>query len=183
MQLSLRYRRELANVGYSKNPTTIDRVEPFLELMFNTDSSLEWETPDPQKLAYYIREGISAAVTVLDKDPTNEKMQNFASLRAKFIIRIKGNKVVAEPRNTLPMAVSQVTKLKSVYLPDIITLSQVIGAVAKYILEEGKEQIKIPNCVLTEDQLDQLSSYLEAKSLKLMITDDELVIGESDGGN
>lgn len=170
-------------MGYSSNPATIDRVEPFLELMFNTDSALEWETPDPQKLAYYLREGIAAAAKILQKDPTNEKMQNFVSLRAKFVIRIKGNKVVAEPRNALPMAVTQVKKLKAVYLPDITTLSQIIGAVAKYMIEENKEQIKIPNYELTEIELEQLSQYLEAKSLVVNITDDELVIGESDGGN
>lgn len=170
-------------MGYSKNPATIERVEPFLELMFNSDSALEWETPDPQKLAYYLREGIAAAGIVLKKDPTNEKMQNFVSLRGKYVIRIKGNKVIAEPRNALPIAVSQVKKLKAVYLPDITTLSEIVGAVAKYMVEENKEQITIPNFDLTEEELDQLSAYLEAKSFKVMITDDELVIGESDVGD
>lgn len=169
---------EKVKLGYSKNPTTITRVEPFLELMFNTDSALEWETPDPQKLAYYLREGIAAAVTVLKKDPTNEKMLNFVSLRAKFVIRIKGNKVVAEPRNALPMAVSQVKKLKTVYLPDITDLSQIVGAVAKYMVEENKEQIRIPDYDLTEKELDQLGLYLDAKSLHYIIIDDVLVIGE-----
>jgi len=170
-------------VGYSKNPITIERVEPFLELMYNSDSTLEWETPDPQKLAYYLREGISAAAAALAKDPTNEKMQNFVSLRGKYVIRIKGNKVVAELRNALPMAVSQVKKLKTVYLPDITDLSQIVGAVAKYIIEERKEELRIPNYDLTEDQLQQLSIYLETKLLQANIIDGVLVIGESDGGN
>lgn len=170
-------------MGYSKNPATIERVEPFLELMYNSDSTLEWETPDPQKLAYYLREGISAAAAVLEKDPTNIKMQNFVSVRAKYVIRIKGNKVVAELRNALPMAVSQVKKLKTVYLPDITSLSEIIGAVAKYMLEEKKEEIKVPNFDLDEEELQQLGTYLGAKSLTVNIIEDELVIGESDGGN
>ena len=171
-------------MGYSSNPATIDRVEPFLELMFNTDSALEWETPDPQKLAYYLREGIAAAAKVLSKDPTNEKMQNFVSLRAKFVIRIKGNKVIAEPRNALPIAVTQVKKLKSVYLPDITTISEIVGAVAKYIVEEGKEQLTIPNYDLTEDDIQKLGLYLRGKSLAVTITEkDELVIGEKDVGD
>jgi hypothetical protein len=171
-------------VGYSKNPTAIERVEPLLELMFNSDSALEWETPDPQKLAYYLREGISAAAVVLTKDPTNEKMQNFVSLRGKYVIRIKGNKVVAELRNALPMAVAQVKKLRSVYLPDITTISEIVGAVAKYIVEEKKEQLTIPNYDLTEDDIQKLGLYLRGKSLTVTITEkDELVIGESDGDN
>lgn len=170
-------------MGYSRNPAAIERVEPFLELMFNSDSALEWETPDPQKLAYYLREGISAAAIVLGKDPTNEKMQNFVSIRGKYVIRIKGNKVVAELRNALPMAVAQVKKLKTVYLPDITDLSQIVGAVAKYIVEERKEELKIPNFDLTEDELDQLSLYLEAKLLQVRIIEDVLVIGDSDGGD
>ncbi len=165
-------------MGYSKNPATIERVEPFLELMYNSDSALEWETPDPQKLAYYLREGISAAAAALAKDPTNEKMQQFVSIRAKYVIKIKGNKVVAELRNALPMAVAQVKKLKTVYLPDIGTLSEIIGAIAKYIVEENKEQIKIPNFDLTETELEQLGLYLDTKSLDYIITDDVLVIGE-----
>lgn len=165
-------------MGYSNNPIAIDRMEKFLDLMFNTDSILEWETPDPQRLAYYIREALSAAQKMLEKDPTNERMKNYVSLRAKFIIRIRGNKVIAEPRSALPMAVSQVKKLKSVYLPNITSLSEIVGAVAKYMIEEKKEQIKIPDFDLTEDELQQLSTYLETKSLTVHIIDDELVIGE-----
>ena len=165
-------------VGYSNNPIAIDRMEKFLDLMFNTDSTLEWETPDPNRLAYYIREALSAAAKVLSADPTNERMRNYVSLRAKFIIRIKENKVIAEPRNALPMAVSQVKKLKSIYLPDITSLSEIVGAVAKYMVEEKKEQIKVPNFDLTEEELQQLGLYLESKSLKVNIIDDELVIGE-----
>lgn len=165
-------------MGYSNNPIAIDRMEKFLDLMFNTDSTLEWETPDPSRLAYYIREAMSAAQKMLEKDPNNERMRDYVSLRAKFIIRIKGNKVIAEPRGALPMAVSQVKKLKSIYLPDITSLSEIVGAVAKYMVEEKKEQIKVPNFDLTEEELKQLGLYLESKSLTVQIIEDELVIGE-----
>ena len=165
-------------VGYSNNPIAIDRMEKFLDLMFNTDSTLEWETPDPNRLAYYIREAIAAAQKILQKDPDNERMRNYVSLKAKFIIRIKENNVIAEPRGALPMAVSQVKKLKSVYLPDIKSLSEVVGAVAKYIVAEGKEQVKMPNFDLTEDDIQKLALYLRGKSLTVNIIDDELVIGE-----
>ncbi len=171
-------------MGYSKNPIAIDRMSKFLDLMFDSDAVLEWETPDPNKLTYYLRDAIAAAEKILRTDPENVRMLNYASLKGKFIIRIKGNKVIAEPRNALPMAVSQVKKLKSVYLPDITSLSAIVGAVAKYIVGEGKEQLKIPNYELDKEELDQLGSYLTAKFLTLIITDDdELVIGEDNGGS
>lgn len=151
--------------------------------MFESDSTLEWETPDPNKLTYYLRDAIAAAEKILAADPENVRMQNYVSLKGKFIIRIKGNKVVAEPRNALPMAVSQVKKLKSVYLPEISSLSEVVGAVAKYIVGENKEQLKIPNFDLTEDDIQKLGLYLKGKSLTVNIIDDELVIGEDNGGS
>lgn len=171
-------------MGYSKNPLSIERMEKFLDLMLDSDSTLEWETPDPNKLAYYVREAISAAEKIWIDEPGNLKMQGYASLKAKFIIRIRGNKVIAEPRNALPMAVSQVKKLKTVYLPEITTLSEIVGAVARYIVGEGKEQLKIPNYDLTEDDIQKLALYLRGKSLTVNIIDNELVIGEErDGGS
>lgn len=170
-------------MGYSKNPIAIERMVKFLDLMCSTEGTLEWETPDPNRLAYYIREAIAAAEKILEKDPTNTRMQEYVSLKSKFIIRIKNNKVMAQMRNALPMAVSQVKKIKTVYLPEITELSEIVGAVVKYILEEKKEQLKIPNHDLSIEEFEQLGFYLETKSLTANIIEDELVIGESDGGN
>ena len=82
-------------MGYSKNPIAIDRMSKFLDLMFDSDAVLEWETPDPNKLTYYLRDAIAAAEKILRTDPENVRMLNYASLKGKFIIRIKGNKVIA----------------------------------------------------------------------------------------
>ncbi len=163
-------------MGYTKNPTAIDKVEKFLSLMVGADENLEWETTDPSKLAYYIREGISASCVLYGKQPEDERLREFSSLKSKFIIRIKGSHVIATLRNDIPAAIGSVKKLKSVYLPNISTLTEVVGAIAKYIVEEEKEQITIPNSSLNEDEFRKLEAYLKSKELKIEVDGNELVI-------
>ena len=165
-------------MGYSKNPSVIEKVEKFLTLMVNANESLEWETPNPDRLAYYIREGISASSVLYKSEPENDKLKEFATLKSKFIIKIKGNFVLAELRSETPFAVMGVKRLKSVYLPNVTTLTEIVGAVAKYIIEESKEQIRIPNSDLLEDEFRKLETYLKSKELKIEVDGSELTISK-----
>ena len=170
-------------MGYSKNPSVIEKVERFLTLMVNADESLEWETPNPDRLAYYIREGISASGVQYKVEPENDKLKEFSALRSKFIIKIKGNLVLAELRSETPFAVMGVKRLKSVYLPSVTTLTEIVGAVAKYIIEESKEQIRIPNSDLNEGEFKRLEAYLKSKELKIEVSENELVISSTGKGS
>jgi len=165
-------------MGYTKNPTAIDKVEKFLALMVGANENLEWETTEPNKLAYYIREGISASCTLYGKQPEDERLKEFSGLKSKFIIKIKENHVIAALRNEIPLAVMSVKRLKVIHLPNVISLTEVVGAIAKYIIEEEKEQIKIPNSNLTETEFKSLRSYLEAKELEIEVDGNELVISK-----
>jgi len=162
-------------MGYTKNPNAIDKVEKFLSMMVSANENLEWETTDPNKLAYYLREGISASGT-LHRNNNDERLKNFSELKSKFIIRVKENKVIAQLRTEIPLAIMSVKKLKSVYLPNISTLTEVVGAVAEYIVGEDKEQITIPNSDLSEVEFDKLAMYLKPKGLKIEINGSELII-------
>ncbi|KKK62974.1 hypothetical protein LCGC14_2998980 [marine sediment metagenome] len=166
-------------MGYSKNPSSIEKVEKFLALMVNANESLEWETPNPDRLAYYIREGISASSILYKSEPGSDKLKEFSALKSKFIIKIKGSFVLAELRSETPFAVMGVKRLKSVYLPSVTTLTEIVGAVAKYIIEESKEQIRIPNSDLLEDEFRKLETYLKSKELKTEVSGNELVISKS----
>lgn len=164
-------------MGYTKNPNAINKVEKFLIMMVNANENLEWETTDPSKLAYYLREGISASGTLNGKlISEDEQLKNFSELKSKFIIKVKANKVIAQLRTESPSAVMSVKKLRSVYLPNVSTLTEVVGAVAKYMVEEGKEQITIPSSDLSEDEFDKVALYLQPKGLKIEINGTELVI-------
>ena len=166
-------------MGYSKNPASIEKVEKFLTLMVHANESLEWETPNPDRLAYYIREGISASGVLYKSEPDSDKLKEFSALKSKFIIRIKGNFVQAELRSETPFAVMGVKKLKSVYLPNVTTLTEIVGAIAKYILEESKEQIRIPNSDLLDGEFNRLEAYLKSKELKMEVSENELVISKN----
>ncbi len=166
-------------MGYSKNPTAIQKVEKFLILMVSTDENLEWATTDPNKLAYYIREGIAASTIMYKNNPEDERLREFSELKSKFIIKIKENRVIALLRNEIPLAVLSVKKLKSVYLPNIGSLTEIVGAIAKYIIEENKEQITIPNHTLNETEFGKLEAYLKSKELKTEVNRNELVIAKN----
>lgn len=165
-------------MGYTKNPVAIEKVEKFLSMMVEANENLEWETTDPGKLSYYIREGISASSIAYNNDHENEKFREFSSLKAKFIIKVKGNHVIAALRNEMPSAIMSVKKLKSVYLPNITTLTEVVGAIAKYIVEDKKEQITVPSPDLNEVEFGKLEAYLKSKELKVEINGDGLVISK-----
>ena len=140
------------------------------------DESLEWQTVDPNKLAYYIREGISASSFIYKNETDDEKLKEFSQLKSKFIIKIRENRVIAVLRSEMPVAVMSVKRIKSVYLPNVTTLTQVVGAVAKYIIEENKEQITIPNTNLSNEESVKLERYLSSKNLKVEVGENELVI-------
>ena len=165
-------------MGYTNNPTAIDKVEKFLALMVGANENLEWETAEPSKLAYYIREGISASCTLYGKQPEDERLKEFSNLKSKFIIKIKENHVIASLRNEIPLAVMSVKKLRVIHLPNVISLTEVVGAIAKYILEEEKEQIKIPNSSLTETEFKSLVGYIEVKELRMKADGNELIISK-----
>ena len=69
-----------------------------------------------------------------------------------------------------------VKKLKAVYLPNVVTLTEIVGAVANYLVGDNKEQVRIPNSDLNEAEFNQLEAYLKSKELKVRIDENELVI-------
>ena len=165
-------------MGYTKNQAAIQKVEKFLTLMVETDENLEWETADPSKLAYYIREGISVSGLVFSNEPDNDRLKDFSKLKAKFILKVKGNKVIASLRSEIPLAVYSVKRLKSVHLPNIINLVGIIGAIATYIVKENKEQITLPNASLNKDEFEKLEKYLVSKDLNIKVNGNEIVISK-----
>ena len=163
-------------MGYSKRETSIKKVERFLTLMVDANEDLEWETTDPNKLAYYIREGIYTASILYRNKLEDERLKEFSTLKSKFIIKIKGNRVIASLRSEVPLAVMSVKKMKSVYLPNIMSLTEIVGAVANYIITENKEQITIPNTNLSDGEFEKLQAYLKSKELEIGVNGNELVI-------
>ena len=147
--------------------------------MVDANEDLEWETTDPNKLAYYIREGIYTSGILYRNKPEDERLKEFSILKSKFVIKIKGNHVIATLRNEIPLAVMNVKKMKSVYLPNITTLTEIVGAIANYIITENKEQITIPNTSLDDGEFEKLQAYLSSKELEIGVNGNEFIISKS----
>ena len=165
-------------MGYTKNKNAIDRVESFLKLMVESETSLSWETANPRRLAYYLREGIASAEHRLGKvDAENSiYLRQIIQLRSKFVIKITDHKVIASLRNEIPIAIASVENRNSAFLPNISTLTEIIGAISQYIFEDKKTQVVISNPDITEDEFDKLALYTQKKELSLIKSDEEGLI-------
>jgi len=122
-------------MGYSTSIRAFNRVKAYLDEMAAKNEPLVWPATDAAKLAYYIREGIRIAKgRVSDtKTPKNtlDFFQPYSSLSAKYVIRVKGNNVVAEPRELIPnLPASEV--LKRMVIEEVEEPLEIVGAVIKH---------------------------------------------------
>jgi len=91
-------------VGYSKSIRAVKKVQPLLEQLVLADGKIEWSSENPHADAYALREGIkSAALRAIHNDKPNEPYYSFARLNSKFIFRTAPGKIIAEPRDFVPI--------------------------------------------------------------------------------
>lgn len=88
-------------MGYTVSSRAISRVFNQLQQMVNAQTNLEWVTDNPREFAYRLREAISVAVERTKKGD-GEPYESFSKLRAKYLFREKGGKVIAELRDAIP---------------------------------------------------------------------------------
>lgn len=124
-------------MGYSKAIRAFNRVKGFLDEMVAKQEVLIWPAPDAAKLAYYIREGIKVAkLRVADEQyPDKDRFKPFASLSAKYIVKVRGATVVAEPREFAPES-SASDALKRMVLDDVEGPLEIVGAAIKHKVPE-----------------------------------------------
>lgn len=116
-------------MGYSKSKRAVRKVEPYLVQMVDAQGEIQFPAEEPSDFAYRLREGISASKEhALDqnKNPI-EPFARYASLQAKYLIRVKGSMVVCEPRDIVPVARLRAT-LGHVNIPDVHDTLGIIGA-------------------------------------------------------
>lgn len=120
-------------MGYSKAIRAFNRVKGFLDEMVSKQETLVWPSTDAAKLAYYIREGIKVAKQrVADEQyPDKDRFRPYAGLSAKYIVRVKGVTVVAEPREFAPDLTAQ-DVLKRMVLEDVEGPLEIVGATIKH---------------------------------------------------
>lgn len=160
-------------MGYNKTPQSISKMKPVLDLLVKSETSLEWETENAKKLGYHIREAIESAIVGLKKrwviNGINKKeLENYAKLKAKYLFKESGSKLIGELRLEIAGAV-HANQLAVIRLQDVTTLEQIVGAIVKYFDKEKKERIVVPNPILNDNQKERLSVYLNKKRLKMTL--------------
>lgn len=76
---------------YSKSPSNVLKMRPYLVQMVGAKVSLYWNTLNGHTFAYELRQAMSIA--------KKRNIKPFSDLKDKFVIHNKGNKVIAEPKD------------------------------------------------------------------------------------
>lgn len=145
-------------MGYTKSPFAIQRVEAFLKQMLESSTSLEWTVSDAYKVAYYIREGIAVA---------KAKKSDYAVLSGKYIIRARGNKLIAQLRIAEPSIIELKRTLNRIVINDVRTILEILGALIKHKAEE----MIFPEAQLDEESLGRLYLWTNANGYFIVVSD------------
>lgn len=153
-------------MGYSKSKRAIRRVETYLQQLVAAESKIDFPGEDTAKLAYYIREGITASRAFTSE---GEPYISYARLNAKFVVRVKGSVVSCEPRDEVNIPAG----LGHVSIPDVSDTLGIIGATIKH----KASLIIFPDATIHSVDMTRLTSWGE-KNGYLVIADDERVVLE-----
>lgn len=166
-------------MGYSKSKRAVRKVEPYLVQMVDAQGEIQFPAEEPSDFAYRLREGIYAAKeNALDqqKNPVQPFAQ-YASLNAKYLIRVKGPMVVCEPRDIVPIARLRVT-LGHVNIPEVHDTLGIIGAAITHkapvmIFPDAKSELIEPRKVYT---------WAQTNGYFLVLSDAHLTLTKEDPG-
>lgn len=169
-------------MGYSKSPRAVQRVRNHLDEMVRSSERLEWVDEDPSKLAYRINDGIAAAKSnalTRDKQPV-EPYVTYARLKAKFIIKIDGNKVIAEPRDIMPLEAVRAGMGKMV-LHELNDVLEIVGAAIKHKAPE----MFFPDAddLNESEDLPQLYAWASKNNYYIIPSEDGVTLTQTDPGD
>jgi len=146
-------------MGYSKSPLAIKRVQTLLDQMLHATTDLTWPAENAHMLGYYIRQ----AMTIAEK----QNIEPYYSLKGRFVIRNRGDRVTAELRDISPAAGLQVA-MSSVRLEDVTSLMEMIGAL---ITHHVAEQVHFPKSNLTKEEMISLYKWVKENEKFMVVSD------------
>lgn len=167
-------------MGYSKSTRAVQRVKKYLDEMLREDTQIEWASDDPSKLAYQLNDGLHAAkhnAVDRDKRPV-EPYASYAHLKAKFILRIRPGRVVAEPRDVVPLQTLRVG-MSRLTLHEIRDVMEIVGAAIKHKAPE----MFFPDADENEVNLPQLYAWASRNDYFIIPSDDGITLTQTDPGD
>lgn len=139
-----------------------------LDQMVSATTSISWTTDNGHMLGYKLREAMLVA--------KNKKITPYDKLRDKFIIRNKGDKVMAELR--VYTAISLQESLSRVTIEDISVLPAIIGAAITHKANE----MYFPDARLSYDDTEKLYLWASKNFYFLIISESGVTLTKNDPG-
>lgn len=167
-------------MAYSKSPRAVQRVKKYLDEMLREDAQIEWLDENPAKLAYRINDGFAAARHLAvdrDKRPV-EPYATYSRLKSKFIIRVGAGRVIAEPRDVVPLQTVR-AGMSRVTLHELSDVMEIVGAVIKHKAPE----MFFPDADAEQINLSQLYAWASRNGYFIIPSDDGITLTQNDPGD
>lgn len=167
-------------MGYSKSLRALQRVRNYLDEMVSSEGKLTWLHSDPPKLSFWIREGIQVARRhALDKDKKPvEPYAAYARLLSKYVIRMEGNKVIADPRDVIPMETVR-ESLNKMVLHGVNDEFSIMGAAIMHKAEE----LFFPDATDETCDLAALYNWTSKNGYNIIPSEDGITLTRRDVGD
>lgn len=167
-------------MGYSKSTRAVQRVKKYLDEMLREDAQIEWVSDNPSKLAYQLNDGLHAArhnAVDRDKRPV-EPYATYSHLKAKFILRVGPGKVIAEPRDVVPLQTLRVG-MSRLTLHELSDNLEIVGAAIKHKAPE----MFFPDADEKSVDLPQLYAWAVRNDYFIIPSDDGITLTQTDPGD
>lgn len=164
-------------MGYTTSKRAIRRVEPYLQQMLAADGVVEFPSDDAARFAYALREGIQVSKKFAIDPSTRQPVEPYASyqsLNARFIIRVKNNTVVCEPRDVV--AVLATRREISVAIPDVTDTLGIIGAV---VMHHAPVMV-FPDANEASVDENRLRAWATEKGYEVTVADNHVTLARND---
>jgi hypothetical protein len=167
-------------MGYSKSPRAVHRVVKYLDDMLREDAQIEWVSTNPAKLAYQLNDGLHAARYLAvdrDKHPV-EPYATYSHLKAKFILRVGEGKVIAEPRDVVPLTNVR-AGMSRMTIHELSDVLEIVGAAIKHKAPE----MFFPDADEKTVDLPQLYAWASRNGYHIIPSDDGITLTQNDPGD
>lgn len=154
-------------MGYSKSTDCIIRMKALLDQMLVAESDIAWPSNNAHMLGYNIRE----ALTVASKLPDSP----YRELKAKWVIRNKGNRILAEKKDVDIMA-SMKKAIEKITLDEPDSLVAVVGAAITHKAHE----MYFPNAFIETEEVNNLYKWCQKNMYYLIVSDNGITLTRDD---
>jgi len=153
-------------VPYSKSIGSITKVQDELKLLITSKSDIVFPSDNPNKLAWVLRSAINSAITNGVKD--------VAALKAKYLIKIKGGKVVAELRDKVAKIaeLEELINKDELILRDVTNLMELVTSLSVY---RETKVLKFPHVNLNEDEIRKLGELGVKRNFLVLSSKDRVL--------